>query len=82
MQKKIFEHYLDGRKRRSRSIGKIDLIVWPETMLRWPWTTYDANCGQPKRLPDCRRPSFANGWNSRHGPCSAWATRPGCSTPP
>ncbi len=56
MQKKIFEHYLRWSQAAVREAAKkhekIDLIVWPETMLPWPWTTYDANCGQPEQCAE------------------------------
>ncbi len=51
------------RTRRSERYGKVDLIVWPETMFPWPLFTHDAEL-QPagSSSPSCRRRSFASGW--------------------
>ena len=60
MQKRVFQHYLEWSQAAIEKYGKIDLIVWPETMLPWPWTTYDANCGQPERCAELSPAKFRN----------------------
>jgi apolipoprotein N-acyltransferase len=50
-EKRIFDEYFGLSRQAVGEHPDLDLIVWPETMLRYPWYTFDENFQPP---PDAR----------------------------
>src|SRR6185295_1547395 len=54
---RIFDEYYDLSKKALREHSDIDLIVWPETMLRNPWLVVDPDY-QPPESDSLTRPEI------------------------
>ena len=52
MREIVFDHYRELSQRAVNRYGKVNLIVWPETMFLWPLFTRDATYSQPAEFAE------------------------------
>ena len=58
MREETFRQYRDLSQQAVERYGRVDLVVWPETMFRSSLITSDANCAKPKEYADMPAEEF------------------------
>ncbi len=56
---RIFDEYFDLSQQAVREHRDLDLIVWPETMFRYPWFTFDEGYVPPADTITPKKPRIA-----------------------